>query len=114
MIVIGDAAHVPSSSSGQGASLAIEDAVELARCLRDVPDPREAFVALERVRRPRVERIIRLAARVNNRRAATGLSRVIRDLILPRFLKAAAKSNSLKETYEYHIDWEAPVESAAS
>ncbi|HKU10634.1 MAG TPA: NAD(P)/FAD-dependent oxidoreductase, partial [Sinomonas sp.] len=33
MIVIGDAAHAPSPSSGQGASLSIEDAVQLGRCL---------------------------------------------------------------------------------
>jgi energy-coupling factor transporter ATP-binding protein EcfA2 len=37
MIVIGDAAHAPTPSSGQGASLAIEDAVVLAKRLRDLP-----------------------------------------------------------------------------
>ena len=37
MVVIGDAAHAPSPTSGQGASLAIEDAVVLAKCLRDLP-----------------------------------------------------------------------------
>jgi hypothetical protein len=35
MIDLGDAAHATSPSSGQGASLAIEDAVVLAKCLRD-------------------------------------------------------------------------------
>jgi FAD-dependent urate hydroxylase len=34
MIVIRDAAHAPSPTSGQGASLSIEDAVVLARSLR--------------------------------------------------------------------------------
>jgi 2-polyprenyl-6-methoxyphenol hydroxylase-like FAD-dependent oxidoreductase len=37
MIVIGDAAHATSPSSGQGASMAIEDAVVLAKCVRDLP-----------------------------------------------------------------------------
>ncbi len=37
MIVIGDAAHAPSPTSGQGASLSIEDAVTPAQCLRDLP-----------------------------------------------------------------------------
>ncbi|MFS6649934.1 FAD-dependent monooxygenase, partial [Staphylococcus aureus] len=32
MVLVGDAVHAPSSSSGQGASLAIESAVQLARC----------------------------------------------------------------------------------
>ncbi len=51
--LIGDAAHVTSSSSGQGASLAIEDALELARCLRDEPDPVAAFAAYQRLREDR-------------------------------------------------------------
>jgi FAD-dependent urate hydroxylase len=42
MIVIGDAAHATSPSSGQGASMAIEDGVVLARCLRDLPDVPQA------------------------------------------------------------------------
>ena len=37
MVLVGDSAHAPSSSSGQGASLAIESAIVLARCLRDLP-----------------------------------------------------------------------------
>ncbi|HZW88240.1 MAG TPA: NAD(P)/FAD-dependent oxidoreductase, partial [Myxococcaceae bacterium] len=44
-VLVGDAAHATSPSSGQGASLAAEDAVELARCLRDVPDLGAAFHA---------------------------------------------------------------------
>jgi 2-polyprenyl-6-methoxyphenol hydroxylase-like FAD-dependent oxidoreductase len=36
MIIIGDAAHAVSPASGQGASMAIEDALTLGRCLRDV------------------------------------------------------------------------------
>jgi len=39
MAIIGDAAHAPSPTSGQGASLACEDAVILAKCLRDLPTP---------------------------------------------------------------------------
>ncbi|WP_345599527.1 FAD-dependent monooxygenase [Thermocatellispora tengchongensis] len=35
MVLVGDAVHAPSNSSGQGAALAIESAVLLARCLRD-------------------------------------------------------------------------------
>ncbi len=66
MIVIGDAAHAPSPTSGQGASLAIEDAVQLAKCLRDLPGPDRAFATFEQMRRPRAEKIIKQAARVNN------------------------------------------------
>jgi FAD-dependent urate hydroxylase len=69
-VLIGDAAHATSPSSGQGASLAAESAVQLARCLRDLPyEP--AFVAYERLRRDRAERIIKMAARTNSDKAAT-------------------------------------------
>ena len=52
MVIIGDAAHAASPSSGQGASLAIEDSVVLAQCLRDFPDPTAAFAAFEQLAAP--------------------------------------------------------------
>ena len=63
LLVIGDAAHAPSPSSGQGASMALEDAVELARCLRDLPSVEEAFAAYDAVRRTRVEKVVAAGAR---------------------------------------------------
>jgi 2-polyprenyl-6-methoxyphenol hydroxylase-like FAD-dependent oxidoreductase len=69
MVLVGDAAHAPSSSSGQGASPVIESAVELARCLRDLPTPAEAFAAYEGLRRPRVEAIGLNAAATNKAKA---------------------------------------------
>ncbi|WP_438484003.1 FAD-dependent monooxygenase [Streptomyces sp. S186] len=69
MVLVGDAVHAPSSSSGQGASLAMESAVELARCLRDLPTHGEAFAAYEALRRPRVEAIGLNAAAVNKVKA---------------------------------------------
>ena len=107
MIVIGDAAHAPSPSSGQGASLSIEDGVQLAKNLRDLPGPGEAFAAFERARRPRVQQIIKQAARVNNSKAATGASRAVRDAMLPHILKLIANSKHSRQLYGYHIDWEA-------
>ncbi len=69
MVLIGDAVHAPSSSSGQGASLALESALELARCLRDVPDRAGAFAAYEALRRPRVEAVAAAAAAANQVKA---------------------------------------------
>jgi FAD-dependent urate hydroxylase len=112
MVVIGDSAHAPSPSSGQGASLSIEDAVVLAMCLRDLPDHRQAFTRFEALRRPRVERIIKAAARINNSKAAGPVGRVVRDVVLPLILKMAAGSKQAQEVYTYHIDWDAPVTGA--
>ncbi|MEU0007899.1 NAD(P)/FAD-dependent oxidoreductase [Streptomyces sp. NPDC006314] len=55
ILLIGDAAHAASPATGQGASMALEDAVVLAKALRDLPDPESAFAVYERHRRPRVE-----------------------------------------------------------
>jgi FAD-dependent urate hydroxylase len=72
MVLIGDVAHAASSSSGQGASLATESAVQLARCLRDLPHE-QAFARYEELRRPRVEQIIAAAAcTTGNKAAPTG------------------------------------------
>ncbi|WP_238847237.1 FAD-dependent oxidoreductase [Nocardia arthritidis] len=109
MIVIGDAAHAPSPSSGQGASLAVEDAVMLAKCLRDNATPRAAFEMFVATRRPRVERIIRQAARINRNKAAGPLSRVFIRLFLPLILNRMADGEQWRQTYDYHIDWAGQV-----
>lgn len=109
MIVIGDAAHAPSPSSGQGASLSIEDAVVLATCLRDLPDAGEAFARFEAIRRPRVERIIKWAARINNSKAAGPVGRVFRDAMLPVIMKIPAVGKEQEQVYGHHIDWDAPA-----
>jgi len=107
IIVIGDAAHAPTPTSGQGASLAIEDAVMLARCLRDLPEAPTAFGRFEAARRPRVERIVKWAARMNRGKAAGPVGRVVRDALLPAFLSMTADSKALRQTFDYHIDWDA-------
>ncbi|MDQ0376999.1 FAD-dependent oxidoreductase [Amycolatopsis thermophila] len=107
MVLIGDAAHPTSPSSGQGASLAIESAVELARCLRDLPHD-QAFAAYERARRSRVERIIALAARTNSDKAAGPVARVLRDLLMPTAMRLA-KPEKFTWQFEHHIEWTSPA-----
>jgi len=113
MIIIGDAAHAPSPTSGQGASLAIEDAVLLAKCLRDLPTPAQAFTAFEQLRRPRVEQIVKQAARINNNKAATGAARAFRDVMmpvmLPLFVRFVANGKRGKQLYGFRIDWDTPT-----
>lgn len=108
MIVLGDAAHAPSPTSGQGASLSIEDAVVLAQCLRDLASPEAAFTRFTAIRRPRVEKIIKWAARINNSKVAGPLGRVVRDAMLPSILKMTADSKALRQTFDYHLEWNAP------
>jgi FAD-dependent urate hydroxylase len=105
MIVIGDAAHAPTPTSGQGASLSMEDGVLLGQCLRDLPDPARAFARFEALRRPRVENITRQAARVNNSKVP---GPVIRAL-LPAIMKMIANSKQATAPFRHHIDWNVPI-----
>ncbi|MEV4743008.1 NAD(P)/FAD-dependent oxidoreductase [Streptomyces sp. NPDC049555] len=61
-VLVGDAAHATAPNAAQGASLAIEDGVVLAQCLRDLPGIPRAFAAYERLRRGRAERVVALSA----------------------------------------------------
>jgi 2-polyprenyl-6-methoxyphenol hydroxylase-like FAD-dependent oxidoreductase len=109
MVLIGDAAHASSPSSGQGASLAAESAIQLARCLRDLPH-QQAFTAYEHLRRARAEKIIKMAARTNQNKAAGPLARVVRDLVLPAVMKVLAKPERMAWQVGYRIDWAAPAQ----
>jgi 2-polyprenyl-6-methoxyphenol hydroxylase-like FAD-dependent oxidoreductase len=106
-VLIGDAAHATSPSSGQGASLAAESAVQLARCLRDLPYER-AFAAYEQLRRDRVERIIKMAERTNSDKAAGPVARVLRDLVMPVAMKLA-RPEKWTWQFDHRIEWSAPV-----
>jgi FAD-dependent urate hydroxylase len=108
VVLVGDAAHATSPSSGQGASIAIESAVQLARCVRDLPLDR-AFPAYEALRRQRVERVIAAGARTNQDKAAGPVARVLRDAFLPIAMKVLAKPEKMAWQFGYRIDWNAPV-----
>ena len=91
--------------------MAIEDAVVLARCLRDIPDIGRAFEAYEGLRRGRVERIVAAGARTSASKAAGPIARVVRDLMMPVFLKRAAGKGdrSMAWMHDYRIDWNEQV-----
>ncbi|WP_428962675.1 FAD-dependent monooxygenase [Micromonospora fluostatini] len=106
--LVGDAAHATSPHVGQGASLAMEDAVVLAKCLRDVPETGAAFAAFESLRRGRVERLVKAAQRTGNQKVpATALGRAARDVVLPLFLRLGVRAN--EPVYRYRVDWDEPI-----
>lgn len=107
MVLVGDSAHAPSSSSGQGASLAIESAIQLARCLRDLPYD-EAFTAYERLRRPRTQKIIAETTRKNSAKAAGPVGRVVNAMLLRAFAKLV-RPEKMAWMFDHHIDWDAQV-----
>ena len=103
--LIGDAAHAIGPHVGQGASLALEDAFELARCLRDNGDPAVAFATFERLRRARVDAVLRQSRRTARQKMpGSWIGRTLRDLLLPALLRKGAESAA--ELYRYRPVWE--------
>jgi 2-polyprenyl-6-methoxyphenol hydroxylase-like FAD-dependent oxidoreductase len=91
--------------------MALEDAVILAKCLRDCPDTPTTFATFESLRRDRVEKIVKYGARSANSKAAGPVARVIRDLILPLVFNRAAKDGGKSMTWlqGHHIDFDEPI-----
>lgn len=113
MVLVGDAVHAPSNSSGQGASLAIESAIELARCLRDLPGPEAAFTAYERLRRRRVEQVAAKAAKTNGVKAPGPVAQAVMPILMPLFVKTVMNpEKTLGPAQRHRIDWDAVVRGA--
>lgn len=109
VVLVGDAVHATSPNAGQGASLALEDAIVLAKCIRDIPDAGLAFSEFQKLRRDRVERIVQYSRSIGQRKHATNPVQVFfRDLMMPMFLKSANKV-SHSWMYDYRVDWNGKV-----
>lgn len=109
MVLVGDAVHACAPNAAQGASLAIEDGVVLAKCLRDLRTPRSAFAAYERLRRERVERVVATSAGLIRRTVPGPVGRALRDAILPRKLERADADGGADWLTGYRIDWDERV-----
>lgn len=108
LVIAGDAAHATSPSSGQGASMAIEDAIVLARCVRDARDDGglaldAAFTSYEAARRPRVERVVAYSARVGSSKVPGPMGRLFRDLFMPTALRMLATSTANEWLYRHTL-----------
>jgi 2-polyprenyl-6-methoxyphenol hydroxylase-like FAD-dependent oxidoreductase len=106
VVIIGDAAHAPSPSSGQGASMAIEDGVILAKALRDMPSIPEALVAYEQARRKRVERIVAFGARSSSAKIPGRFGSVVRDLAMRLVFRAFVTDKSMAWLYDQRVEWD--------
>ena len=113
MLVLGDAAHAPSPSSGQGASMALEDAVVLAQALRDVAGRADqvpnAFAAYARARRARVERIVAAGARSSSAKIPGPIGRRFQETVLRLVFKFAVTEEKTAWMNGHRIDWDAKV-----
>lgn len=110
LVLLGDAAHAVSPSAGQGASLALEDALVLAKCLRDLGDPERAIAHYEALRRPRAERVVTAGRRRGEYKApGSRAALALRDFFMPWALRVFARKSLMSWLYDYHEPWATPV-----
>ncbi|MFE1318441.1 FAD-dependent monooxygenase [Kitasatospora phosalacinea] len=92
-VLVGDAAH--PVGAGQGASMALEDAVALARALHAEPDRAAALAAFDHGRAARAGKLARSAAANRDAKTAGPLAARVRDAVMPLvFTRAYARSTN--------------------
>jgi 2-polyprenyl-6-methoxyphenol hydroxylase-like FAD-dependent oxidoreductase len=101
VVLMGDAAHAMSPAGGQGASMALEDALVLSELLAEPgASLAGAFADFERLRRPRVEPIV-AEARQNDERSLkeTGpFGCWMRDRMFPLFAPLVGRALTRRYT----------------
>ncbi len=113
VVLLGDAAHAISPSSGQGASMALEDAAILAKCLRDIPDLEQVFTTYEHLRRERTVKMYDVGERGDSgKHVVDPMRQWFRDLTAPIFLKLFANPKASDWMYSYRVNWDVPVVAA--
>jgi salicylate hydroxylase len=80
-VLIGDASH--PVGAGQGASIAMEDALVLARHLTAAPSIAEALAAFDRERQPRAGKLAKMDSRNRDAKVAGPVSARMREVIMP-------------------------------
>ena len=102
--LVGDSAHATTPHAGQGASMAMESALTLAKCLRDIADTKEAFVKYQNLRKSRAEKMITLARRNGEMFTMTNpAGKWFRNIIMSAMMKRW--STKMDEIYGYKVDW---------
>jgi len=112
-VLVGDAAHAPSPSSGQGAAMALEDAVVLADAIAAAPDLAAGLAAYEQRRRSRVERIVKAGARSSSSKIPGPIGRVFQEAVLRLVFRMFVTDKSVAWMTDYRVSREAAASTSS-
>lgn len=108
--LMGDAAHATSPYAGQGAAMALEDAIVLSMCIRDISDLTYAFTKFEELRKDRVEQIVKMSLQNGElMNASNPIKKMFRDKMLSVVLNKSIVKK-LDWLFSYTIDWNKKIE----
>lgn len=103
VLLLGDAAHAVAPHSGQGASMAIEDALVLAAALDGSDNIESAFARFYSLRQARTQRVIAIGRMAGSQKhAQSWLQLRIRDLLLPLFMPMGVKAQ--EAIFRFRVD----------
>jgi len=108
--LIGDAVHALTPHAGQGASLAMEDAIVLAKCLRDIDNTQKAFAKFQQLRKQRVEKMSKLAHNAGEGYFVTNpIKKMFRNTMIKLVLSSFIFKRMAKFFFGYKTDWEEKI-----
>ena len=89
--------------------MALEDAIVLAKCIRDIPDLSKAFTTFEELRKDRVEQIVKMSLQYGElMKASNSIKRMFRDKMLSAMLNKSVVKK-LDWLFSYKIDWDEKI-----
>jgi 2-polyprenyl-6-methoxyphenol hydroxylase-like FAD-dependent oxidoreductase len=108
--LIGDAAHAISPHAGQGASMAMEDAMMLAKCLRDIKNTQKAFAKFQQLRKQRVEKIAKIARDTGENFFLTNpIRKKLRNIMMKVMFTSFIFNRMAKFFFGYNVEWDKKI-----
>ena len=109
--LIGDAVHATSPSNGQGAAMASEDALMLAKCLRDIDQTEQAFEKFQQLRQKRVEKIVKIGRSAGEGYLMTNsVKKWFRNTMIAIMLNSPLFSRMKNFFFGYDVKWDEKIE----
>lgn len=109
--LIGDAIHATSPTNGQGAAMASEDALMLAKCLRDIDDTEHAFEKFQQLRKKRTEKIVKLGRTAGEGYLYTNpVKKWFRNTMIVVMLNSPFFKGMKDFMFGYNVDWDKKIQ----